>query len=248
MNSTPICLAHRGFSGKYPENTRLAFTKAMEIDGCMGFETDVHRTKDGKLVIIHDPILGRTSNGSGYVRDHTYEELLRLDLGSWMSPEFTGERIMLWSEMLDLCKENNLLCNLEVKNYEVFYDGIEKQIIDEIVCKNMQDKVFLSSFNHISMEICKKVNPEIKTGLLYDKPLHNVVEYVSTTSADAVHPRYVLFDYEPTLVDEYHALGKAVHTWTVNEESDMKKAINLGVDSIITNYPDALCAMLKKII
>ena len=86
-----MLLAHRGFSGKYPENSPLAFRKAVEETGADGFESDVHITKDGKLIIFHDASVERTSNGTGFIKDHTYEEMLQLDIGSWMSPEFAGQ-------------------------------------------------------------------------------------------------------------------------------------------------------------
>lgn len=241
----PLNLAHRGFSGKYPENTRIAFNAAVEA-GCQGIETDVHFSKDGKLVIIHDPILGRTSNGTGFVKDYTYEELSRLDLGSWMSKEFSGERIMLFSEVLDFCKENNLVCNLEIKNYEVFYQGIEEAVINEIKKFKMQDKVILSSFNHVSMEYCKTIDKDIETGLLYERPIFDAKAYVSTTKANAVHPKYLMLQYQRELVEQFRQLDRKINVWTVNEEKDMKDMISLNVDSIITNYPDKLSEILRK--
>lgn len=85
-----MLLAHRGFSGNYPENSPLAFHKAVEETGVDGFESDVHITKDGKLIIFHDASVERTSNGTGFIKDHTYEEMLQLDIGAWKSPEFAG--------------------------------------------------------------------------------------------------------------------------------------------------------------
>ena len=246
MTKKILNLAHRGFSGCYPENSKIAFEEAMKIDGCDGIETDVHFTKDGQLVIIHDPVLERTTNGHGFVRDYTYEELLELDNGSWMDTKFAGQRLMLWSEVLDMCKQMGKVCNLEIKNYEVFYEGIEQEIIKVIEAQKMQDKVFLSSFNHISMEACKRINPDIETGLLYDKPLAEVEFYMSRMISDAIHPRYTLLQYQPNLTKFYQSLGKKVNTWTVNEETDMQDMIAQGVDSIITNYPDCLSVKLQN--
>ena len=109
-----LSLAHRGFSGYYPENTRVAFEAAVEKTNCDGFESDVHFSKDGKLVIIHDPVLDRTSNGTGYVKDYTYEELLQFDLGAWKGEEFAGQRMMTWADLLDFCKQTHKVCNLEI--------------------------------------------------------------------------------------------------------------------------------------
>jgi len=126
----------------------------------------------------------------------------------------------------------------------VFYEGMEAAVIAEIEAQGMQEQVFLSSFNHISMETCKRENPEIKTGLLYDKPLFEVELYMSRMQSDAIHPSYRLLQYQPHLTAFYHSLGKQVHTWTANEIPDMEEMLAQQVDSIITNYPDRLGVLL----
>ncbi len=239
-------LAHRGFSGKYPENSRIAFEAALKIAGCDGFESDVHFSKDKKLVIIHDPVLDRTTSGKGNVRDFTYTDLLKLDNGSWMSPEFKGQKLMLFSDLLQLTKDAGKVLNIELKNYEVFYDGLEQAVIKEIVKFKMQDTVFISSFNHVSVQLCKKINPEIKAGLLYGMPLYDASSYAKSTLADYVHPKYTMLQYEKKLTGAFLNAGLKVNTWTVNTEADMKEMIKLGVDSIITNYPDLLAKVMKK--
>ena len=240
----PLNLAHRGFSGRYPENTRAAFLAAIEA-GADGFETDVHLSRDGQLVVLHDPVLGRTCDGSGAVIDKTYQELLRYDFGAWFDPVFRGERIMLMEELLELVKQHNLVLNIEVKNYEVFYDGIEEALITLIRRMGMADAVFLSSFNHLSMARCKDIDPGIRTGLLYSYPMWRADEYILGTRADNAHPKYLCLELEPDLTERLHAQGKGVHTWTVNEEADMHRMIGLGVDSVITNHPDRLKRILE---
>ena len=166
----PLLLAHRGFSGNYPENSPLAFRMAVEKTAADGFESDVHITKDGKLVIFHDASVERTSNGTGFIKNMTYDELLSLDIGAWKSPEFAGQHIWTFGQLLDFCKETKMLLNMELKNYEVFYENLEQRVIDEICKRQMQEQVFVSSFNHISMQHFKELCPDIETGLLYDKP------------------------------------------------------------------------------
>lgn len=243
----PILLAHRGFSGKYPENSPLAFRMAVEQTEANGFESDVHITKDGKLVIFHDAVLERTSNGSGYIKDHTYEELRSLDIGAWKSPEFAGEHIWTFGELLDFCKETHMLLNMELKNYEVFYEDLEQRVIDEICQRQMQQEVFVSSFNHISMQRFKSLCPDIKTGLLYDKPFLDIDKYIERSNADNMHPRYMLLQYQPELMELYHGRGMGVNTWTVNDEENMRDMIQRGVDSIISNYPDLLCRVAHEL-
>ena len=111
----PLLLAHRGFSGNYPENSPLAFRMAVEKTAADGFESDVHITKDGKLVIFHDASVERTSNGTGFIKNMTYDELLSLDIGAWKSPEFAGQHIWTFGQLLDFCKETKMLLNMELK-------------------------------------------------------------------------------------------------------------------------------------
>lgn len=243
----PLLLAHRGFSGDYPENSPLAFQMAVEKTGADGFESDVHLTKDGKLVIFHDDLVDRTSNGTGYIRDHTYDELLQLDIGAWKSPEFAGQRIWTLEELLDFCRENQKVLNLELKNSRIFYEGLEQRVIDEICRRQMQDQVFASSFNHVSMQRFKELCPDIQTGLLYGDPLWDMRHYLEQSNADNVHPCFVLLQYQPELVELFHSRHMEIHVWTVNEEADIREMLATGVDGIISNYPDRLCRIANEV-
>ena len=243
----PLLFAHRGFSGIYPENSPLAFRMAAEKTNADGIESDVHLSKDGQLVIFHDASVERTSNGTGFIRDLTYAQLLELDIGAWKSPEFAGQHIWTLGQLLDFCREARMLLNLELKNYEVFYDGLEQRVIDEVCARGMQEQVFVSSFNHISMQRFKDLCPEIETGLLYDKPLLDMEHYLLPSNADNMHPRYMLLQYQPELMDLFHSRGMKVNTWTVNDEADMRDMIHRGVDGIISNYPDLLCRVADQI-
>lgn len=242
-----LLFAHRGFSGRYPENSPLAFRKAVEETEADGIESDVHMTKDGKLVIFHDAAVERTSNGNGYIKDMTYEELLTLDIGGWKSPEFAGERIWTLAQLLDFCRETGMLLNMELKNYEVFYPELEERVIAEIRAARMEERVFVSSFNHISMQRFKALCPDIKTGLLYDKPLLDIERYIQRSSADNMHPRYMLLQYQPELVDLFHNRNMNINVWTVDDEESMRDMLARGVDCIISNYPDLLCRVAKDV-
>ena len=243
----PLLLAHRGFSGNYPENSPLAFRMAVEKTGVDGIESDVHISKDGKLVIFHDATVERTSNGTGYIKDQTYEELLQLDIGAWKSPEFAGEHIWTLDHLLDFCDETKMLLNLELKNYEVFYEGLEQRVIDAVRAHKMLDRVFVSSFNHISMQTFKVLCPEMETGLLYDKPYLDMDRYIERSNADNMHPRYMLLQYQPELMELFHGRGMNVNTWTVNDEETMRDMMARGVDCIISNHPDLLCRVAEDV-
>lgn len=225
-------IAHRGFSGKYPENTMLAFRKASEFY-CDGIETDVQLTKDGVPVLIHDETLDRTSNGSGLVKDYTYSELLKLDFGH-------GQKIPSLEDFIAFSKENNLFINLELKNSILPYEGLENITLNLLYKYSYpKDKIILSSFNHYSMVNIKKMDYSYKTGLLYDCCIYEPGNYCRLCGADAMHPQFFSV-LNKKVVDDIKLKGFQINTYTVNEAEYMKKLLNLGIDGIITNYPDLL--------
>lgn len=235
-------IAHRGFSGIYPENTMLAFEKAVEVQ-CDGIETDVQLTKDGVAVILHDEKLDRTTNGSGFIKNYTYLELSKLDAGMKKDHKFSGCRIPTLDEFLDYIKDKNMLINLELKNSIIQYENIEEVVIDKVYKYGIQANCIISSFNHYSMVKCKKLDNSIKTGLLYDEILYHPEKYIEYVGADALHPNFQAV-YSKEIVENIKSKNIDINVYTVNEEKDMMNMINLGVDGIITNYPDKL----KKIL
>ena len=249
MNSTKsfaLNLAHRGFSGKYPENTKRAFLAAIKEGNCDGFESDVHLSKDGEPVIIHDDDLDRTSDGKGPVGEHNFADLRKLDMGAWKGREFAGERMMHLDELLELLLEHDKLLNLEIKNYEVFYRGIEEKVIERIRAMGAADRVFLSSFNHPSMKRCKEIDPALPAGILYGQPLIDADEYAARYGLNALHPRVSCLRYSPDLAEQAHKRSLKIHVWTVNTEEDMRFCLDKKVDGIITNFPDRLSGLVSN--
>lgn len=239
-------IAHRGFSGLYPENTMIAFKKAIEAN-CDGIETDVHMTKDGVLILCHDERVDRTTDGTGFIKDYTFENLRKLDAGIKFGEEFNGEKIPTLDELLVLAKDNNIQLNIEIKTGIVIYDGIEKAVIDKVKEYGMENRIILSSFNHYAMVLCKSIDKNIKTGLLYMEALYKPQLYAKQAYADALHPLfYTVLNEE--VVKGIQDAGIEINTYTVNEEPYMMKLVSLGVTSIITNYPDKLSKILKNII
>lgn len=239
-----INFAHRGASGYYPENTMIAFQKAIEM-GCDAIETDIHITSDGVLVLIHDDSVDRTTNGKGLVKDFTFEELRKLDAGSWYDKEYKSEKIPSVEELLKLAKDKNIIINFELKTNQLGNPEVEKKIIDLIKKNKMHDQVILSSFNHYSMVVCRLIDENIKTALLYEFDLFQPSRYCEFLGANALHPNFRLVN--KAFVDEAHAYGVAVNPYTVNSEMDMENMLKLNVDGIITNYPDKLKFVMKKI-
>jgi glycerophosphoryl diester phosphodiesterase len=231
-------IAHRGFSGKYPENTMLAFEKASEAN-CDGIETDVQLTKDGIPVLIHDETLDRTSSGVGLVKDYMYSELIKLDFGN-------GEKIPSLEDFIAFSKEKNLFINLELKNSIVPYEGIEKITLELLNKYNYpKDKIILSSFNHYSMVNTKKIDNSYKTGLLYDCWIYNPGDYCRLCGSDAMHPQFFSI-LDKKLVYDIKLNGFQINTYTVNDSAYMKELLSLGIDGIITNYPDLLNQIMQN--
>ena len=123
-------IGHRGWASLTPENTIHGFKMALEDDRVWAIECDVHLTKDNKIVVAHDPKLGRTCNGTGWIAEHTYEELLQYDFGGWFGEEFKDTKIMLYSDLLKLIDgKKRLVC--EIKSQYGQNDAIVPFILEE---------------------------------------------------------------------------------------------------------------------
>lgn len=233
--------AHRGASGVRPENTMAAFRKAVEM-GATGIETDVQMSRDGVLVLCHDEKLDRTTNGSGLLAQMTWAQLQALDAGSWFGPEYAGERIPTLEQLLQLVAEAGITLNIEIKSGVVLYPGIEAKAIELVRAHNLSEKVIFSSFNHYSLVDCKRLAPEIRTGILYMEALVDPWEYAKHIGANALHPLY--YGVIPELVAGAHAAGVAVNPWTVDDPKTIAALLQSGVDGIITNHPDRVLEVL----
>jgi glycerophosphoryl diester phosphodiesterase len=243
--SKSLNIAHRGFSGEFPENTMRAFKEAVEV-GCDGIETDLHMTKDGVIVLCHDESLDRTTDGTGYIVDYTYSELCKFDAGIKYSPDYKNERIPNIDEFLQYVKDKSLHINLELKNNIIEYDKLEEKVVEKIYEYKLEKNVILSSFNHYSMVKVKEIDDKIPTGLLYFSKLYKVQDYAFNLKADAVHPFY-LSVMDEKIIKEIKEKKIKINTYTVNEEAHMKRLIELQVDGIITNYPDKLKKILDRV-
>ena len=234
-------IAHRGFSGKYPENTMLAFRKAIEA-GADGIELDVHYTKDGQLVIIHDEEIDRTCDGKGLVCDFTFDELQRFDASAGFRGVYGVNRIPTLREYFELVKPlPKFITNIELKTGINVYPGIEKMVLDMIKEFGLEDRIIISSFNHFSVARFKALCPEIKCGFLEGDWILDFGRYTKEHGVECVHPRYNTVTEETA--KEIKAHGIEINTWTVNTEDEVRRLYNLGVNAVISNYPD----MVKKV-
>ncbi|MDR6224854.1 glycerophosphodiester phosphodiesterase [Desmospora profundinema] len=232
MGQTKV-LAHRGYSSQAPENTMAAFRLAAEADAD-GLELDVHLTKDGEVVVIHDETVKRTTGKKGRIRDLTLEEIRRLDAGSWFSESFNGEPIPTLDEVLSLAADKGLWLNIELKNNKIRYPGLEQAVLERLDRYGMAGRTVLSSFNHYSLRTVHELRPDIDTAILYMADLVEPWHYARHVGASSIHP------YWPTARDEVvrgcHKAGLPVRPFTVNRQEEMRRLLHVSVEAIITDY------------
>lgn len=238
-----INFGHRGASFDFPENTVLSLKEAIKC-GATGLEIDVHKTKDNKIVVIHDENIERTFLGKGLVKDFTYDELKKFKNRKILFRESNKCYIPLLEEVLSLVKENKVMLNIELKTDEIEYCGIEDDVINMIKEYGIEDRVILSSFNHNSIKKCKEIDSSIKTGALYYKEIEDVVEYAKSLKADAIHPDIRLVTKR--LIHEAHENKIMVNVYTVNNPIDMRRVIELGIDGVFTDYPELLKEVIRE--
>ncbi|ACL70066.1 glycerophosphodiester phosphodiesterase [Halothermothrix orenii] len=227
-------IGHRGAAGLAPENTQISFEMASQ-SGIDGVEFDVQMTKDKKLVVIHDHDVKRITKEDGLVKDFTLTEIKKLDAGGYFSPEYKGQQILTLEETLDLVKDFNII-NLEIKNGPVIYPEIEEKVIYVIKQFKLEDKIIISSFNHYTLNKIKQIEPDIKTGVLYMAGLYQPWEYINKIKAWSAHPYFA--GVRPEIVRGCQKKGVNVIVFGVNDDHVIEKLIKMGVDGIITDFPD----------
>ena len=241
----PLVWAHRGASGYAPENTLPAFQKAFQM-GADGIELDVQMTKDGELVVCHDETIGRTSNGSGWIKDKTLAELKSLDF-SCGQKDFAGVTIPTMREVFELLAPTDMIINIELKTGIVFYLGMTKKLLELTSECGFSDRVIYSSFNHYTIKHIREIAPEAKLGFLYADGTIDMPSYAIKHGVQALHPALYNIQF-PGFIEECRQRGLAVNVWTVNEEEHLGLCCKAGVDAIITNYPDKAFEIIGRLI
>ena len=231
----PLIWGHRGASGHAPENTLPAFELAADM-GADGVELDVQETKDGVLVVCHDETIDRTSSGAGWLKDFTFEELRKLDFSNG-NAAYEGVKIPTMEEVFDLLAPTGLTINIELKTGIVFYDRIEEKILELAGRKYRADRIIYSSYNQYSVCKIKSLDPSAKVGLLYADGPVDMPGYGHRLCADALHPAFYNLRY-PDYMEDCRKYGLDVNVWTVNTTEELMTCRQLGVNAIITNYPD----------
>lgn len=235
-------IAHRGFSGIAPENTLAAFQKAID-HGIEYFELDVHKTKDDSVVVIHDHSVDRTTSNEmkGRIAEMTYAELseVRVGYSSKFGDQFRNEKVPTLRESLQLAKGKIKVC-LEIK-----VNGAEEQVMQTLEELNMKDEVIIFSFLYPALAKIRQLDKDIDILYLIGSADETTIDYAKVINAQAIGAgggNPLTKEY----VDKVHQNGLEIWRWTVDDEATMKELISIGVDGIISNYPDRVLKVMKN--
>lgn len=235
---------HRGASGYAPENTLSAFQLAVE-QGANGVELDVQMTKDAQIVVCHDETINRTSDGSGYIKDMTLEQLKQFNFGNGHGTE---EKIPTIDEVLEVLGAYSLpdfTINIELKNNVYQYYGMEERLLDIVHRKGFDRKVLYSSFNHFSMQKIKAIKPDARVGLLYSDGFVQMPEYCKALGIPILHPNIYTF-LGSDIAKKCEEENIQVNVWTVNDDDDFERLARMNIHAIITNYPKEAIKYFKN--
>lgn len=250
-----ITTAHRGASAYAPENTLAAFAVGIE-QGSTWIESDVHLTRDGVPVLMHDTTLSRTTDAEQVfpdrapwnVRDFTLAEIKQLDAGSWFGPEFAGEPVPTLAEMVEQVRASRSGIIMELKAPSL-YPGVEQRVIDVfesfpgyVTSALSAGRLSVQSFDWTSMKTYSELAPETPVGLLGTPPAAALDALA--TWAEQINPHHGSASAE--YIDAVHRAGMDVNVWTVDDTAIMTRLLDDGVDGIITNRPDVLEDLLHE--
>tara|TARA_R110002072_G_scaffold19756_3_gene72833 strand:+ start:1969 stop:2727 length:759 start_codon:yes stop_codon:yes gene_type:complete len=252
MSNIPLIIAHRGASGLAPENTLAAFTKAIEI-GVDRIEMDLRQTIDGEVVVLHDKTINRTTNGWGSIRKISLKKAKRYSAGSWFHHDFSSERIPTFREVLELVDGKTTLL-LEIKDGSPYHHGIERNIIRLLNEYDAHDWCIVQSFNDrilnnfralpdLHSDIQKLFSAFIPVAPFYGGSRFSYKRLRNYEFAQEVNISYKYVN--PLVVRKVHEMKKKVNVWTVNQPENLVKYMKMGVDGIITDYPDRLKAIIS---
>jgi glycerophosphoryl diester phosphodiesterase len=252
-------IAHRGGGLEAPENTLEAFANAHRLYNDAVFELDVHRTRDGEIVCIHDDTVDRTTDGHGFVWDKTIADLQRLDAGYRFTLDggrtfpFRGKKVVIprLGEVLERFPQSRV--SIEIKHSNPFFG---KDIVDLVEKLGAQDRVVLAGSNHkILLEACghgrgfcsgyssREVLSTLIAGWTFLAFLAPDRGDVYQVPLEKNHIKII----SPHFVEQAHGRGKFVHVWTINDEATMRHLIKIGVDGIVTDAPSLLLRVAREL-
>jgi glycerophosphoryl diester phosphodiesterase len=237
----PYVIAHRGISGKAPENTLASFAKALDTTGIDMIELDVHLSKGNDVIVLHDRSLQRTTTGNGLARQYTLQELKRLDAGSWFSPRYRDERIPTLNEVFELVQKRCWV-NVELKHdagtkYPI--GMLEQRVLDVITDAGYKDHVLCSSFSASVRSRLRQLDATVKIGVIYNI-YRDFGRLPSTLAAPSDACVFVCAKYELSerIVRDARTHGIAVYVYTLNSVHDVKRMVDLGIAGLMSDNAD----------
>ena len=253
----PLVFAQRGGGGLYPENTLGAFEYSAKM-GVDVLELDVHSTSDGALVVMHDRSVDRTTNGRGKINELSLAEVKKLDAGYLFTNDngttypFRGQGITIptLAEIFDALP--NMTFNIEPKQSE---PSITQPLCEAIRERKMSDKIIVGSFRQTAIDEFRAACPEVATSATPSEATEFLTMYKLGIGANYTPPMQALQIPQNVgsleviskdFIETAHKLNLQVHVWTINETADMKRLLDLGVDGIMTDYPDRLLEILGR--
>ncbi len=247
FNGRTLNFAHRGASQLAPENTLAAFELALQ-QGVDGIELDIRLCRSGDWVVIHDSRVNRTTNGRGFVRAKSLDDLRHLDAGAAFHPQFANERIPTLAEVLDWARGRALL-NIEIKSLARAHEYAERRLLDLLRRHGVSEQCLISSFNPIVLRRLARLDSAIPTGLLLNvtwvrRSSENA--FIRSMNIQTLHISRRLA--RPRYLKRLRRAGLRVFVWGANHPTELSRLVDFGVDGIITDAPQALNDILQRTI
>ena len=232
-----IVYAHRGASAYVPENTKIAFEKALELNA-NGIELDLQKTKDGKIVIFHDDVIDNKSNGKGKISEYTYQELLNFDFGSWFDSKYKNEKILLFEDFAKEFLNKDLTFAIELKVL-----GIENDTLDIINKYKTHDNIYITSFLYEALENTRKLNKDIKLSWLVSKINKENINKLLKIKGNQICPKAELVTQND--IELANRNGLSVRLWGIYNGEIMKKVYKFNIEGMTVNFPDKLYELIR---
>jgi len=231
MAVRPIVIGHRGWPQRYPENTLVSFEAALEL-GCEALECDLHLSRDGHVMVMHDADVSRTTDGEGRIQDKTLAEMKQLDAGSWLDAKFAGERVPTYEEMLAVVPA-------DVPIYAEVKDG-RPEMVDKLLplVAPRAATTIVHSFHSDFLEAFHRAAPSFRTGLLGNASKLDMAAEARRLGCTGIHP--CIEGVTREVVAGWQAEGFEIMMWTVGDEASCRQFLALEAESIAADCPDLL--------
>jgi glycerophosphoryl diester phosphodiesterase len=232
---------HRGVKGHAPENTLEGFRVAKDL-GVDGIEFDVHMSRDGHLVVIHDDDVERTTNGRGLVRDMTLSQLKMLDAGVKFGKEWKGAKIPTVEEVFSQIE--GLKYKIEIKHGSSVYDGIEEKVISAVETAGVTNRVRITSFDYNAIYNMHKLKRRIELGIIIRGRVGWFTGIAKRVGAKWIQANYDLL--EPGDVSTAHRKGINIGVWGLRDGKSVENCLRMGVDELTLDYPEVALRLIKR--